>query len=196
MNSTPSETFYQKTFSEKREYVLNDEGVELHIQNWQGEFRESFSFEQISRKNRQVHHRDENHLRFYQWCGRLSLVGLVFVAFGLVSIAVPMALFTSTLLFFLFYRLGGRHFILLETYDAQPLYFLKNRDSKQKELEKFLGLVYIRRDAYLRQRYFHVNRENTPEQEKQRLEWLRTEDVITPNEFEDAVFKLDFGFKL
>ncbi len=92
------------------------------------------------------------------------------------------------------HRLSGAKYLAFESYDGESLLFLENKDKKEREA--FLNKLWARRDVYLRKNYFKVNRENSVDSEKQRLEWLKVEKVITPVEFEDALFELEFGFKL
>ncbi len=196
MTDSPNMTlkFSQSRFGEKKDFSLTSDELQVFTKQFKNESQQVFTFESISRKSQIFQQKNPVNHSFFQILSRLTLLSLVFSIFEISTNQISLALFTSSLIFFLMHRLSGAKYLAFESYDGESLLFLENKDKKEREA--FLNKLWARRDVYLRKNYFKVNRENSVDSEKQRLEWLKVEKVITPVEFEDALFELEFGFKL
>jgi hypothetical protein len=186
----------QRRWSEFREFILNDEGLEVTVSDSQGRYAEFIPFEQVSLSNRTLERRQAINLIFAQISLRLSLVLLAISFIKIIDFRFFLLGLGIGALFKLIHLYDVRKYLIVDLLDRPTPLFFMNHKGQIDSVSRFLDEVYQRRNQVLRLKYFFVNKENTPEIEKQRLEWLHSEKVISKVEYEDALFELDFGFKI
>ncbi len=84
----------------------------------------------------------------------------------------------------IFYKIRTTHFSLLRSWEWNILII------KDKNHDFVLASILDARKKLLREKYYSINRDNLPENELNKFEFLRDERVITDDEFKEISEKL------
>jgi hypothetical protein len=176
---------HQKTWLEKRSFVLLPNKLKLYLKDVQGEYENYISYEKI-KGEAQIRSRKNQ---------KLFLITLVSTSFTICILLQSVmlksgfrhAIFPSivALLFAILYHVKKEDHIVVETVDRQRIIFLRNKPNR-KALEVFLHQLWLQRNQYLRKKYFYISQSQDVQQQTERLRWLLEEKVITKTEFKFA----------
>lgn len=83
---------------------------------------------------------------------------------------------------FLVFRLVKTEYIGLPLDDEEAIFFLRNHPSEM-EVQQFFDAIYQARREFIRKEFFFIDYEGERRSELSRMKWLRTENIISENEY-------------
>lgn len=83
---------------------------------------------------------------------------------------------------FLVFRLVKTEYIGLPLDDEEAVFFLRNHPS-EIEVQQFFDAIYQARRDFIRKEFFFIDYEGERRAELSRMKWLRTENIISENEY-------------
>ena len=176
---------HQKSWLEKRSFILLPNELKLHFKDAQGEFENYISYEKL-KSQAQIRSR-RNHKLFFITLMAIGFTISILLQSILVGNGFRHAIFPSLvgLISAILYKVKKQEYIIVETVDRKKIIFLRNKPNR-KALENFLDRLWIQRKKYLREKYFYINYSQDTQQQTERLRWLLEQKVITKTEFKFA----------
>lgn len=184
----------QKQFFEKRNFALTDTGLDTYCKDTDGEYTNSFGYENIVFKQKLRLHSEQN-----KWALKIGFAIFVIsvisagrkIANGvapeiwLKNFAFDMCLVAFDL-FYHFYKL--RRYWLLAVNDEKYIFFLRGKKFDEA-VKTFIADLFENQKEYYRSKYFFIDEDTPFENEKEKLKWLKENEFITAQEYEEILNK-------
>jgi hypothetical protein len=176
---------HQKTWLEKRSFVLLPNQLKLYLKDVQGEYENYISYEKI-KGEAQIRSRKNQRL-FFVTLIATSFTICILLQSAMLNSGFEQAILPSiiALIFAILYHAKKQDHIIIETVDRKRIIFLRNKPNRQA-LDNFLNQLWLERKKYLREKYFYISHSEDAQQQTERLRWLLEEKVITNTEFKFA----------
>lgn len=184
MMETPKELTQRKGWIRKECHIIPD-GLHFHSRILHEEADVQIPFTRILSRGKLLH-RTEHYPLILQITAFLVAVGVLRSAIIYPS-NLDFALGTGTILLlgllgFLVFRLVKTEYIGLPLDEEEAIFFLKNHPS-DVEVEQFFDAIYQARKNFIRKEFFFIDYEGERRTELSRMKWLRTENIISENEY-------------
>ena len=176
---------HQKSWLEKRSFILLADRLKLCFKNTKGESESYISYEKL---------KTEAQICSYQ---NPKFFFIALMALGFTICLMLQGIFSDgefnyaifpciiAFVFAVLYKVKKQEFIVLETVDHYKIIFLRNK-LNHRALDAFLDRLWIQRKRYLRKKYFYINYDRDIQQQTERLRWLLEQKVITKTEYKFA----------
>lgn len=178
----------QKSIFERREFKITKTGLDTYTKDYEIESTNSWDFDNFEKKTRIY---TEKNFKFLK-AGLITVLvgvvrGLLFLNDDLTrSLVSGILIIMIGLILITYYFISQKKYLLLHMDNDQQLFVMYNKPNK-KEFDEFIHTFYKRRADYFRENYFYIDLEGEKEKQIQRLKWLRGENIISENEYEEAV---------
>jgi len=188
------EEFFQKTLFLKKRFIFKENGVDIEFSDRDGDFSMFIGFDRIaSRNNVRINtKRKRLVLRYGLLAAALILArGLLTINtdFKTTIVVIALAVFIAGGAYAYYYFTQLKYYSVgLE--DKKIFMVIYNKPSIA-EAKEFLDELFERRKQYYRDEYFYINYENTKKSEADKMKWLRSEDVISDNEFNVVIDEIN-----
>ena len=176
---------HQKTWLQKRSFILLPNKLKLHFKDVQGEHENYISYEKLKTEAQIRSHKNEKLLFLMAMAIGFTIcifLQTIISNTGFVHIIFPSLI---TLILVVLYRIKKQEYIIVETVDRKQVVFLNNKPNR-KALEKFLDRLWLQRKRYLREKYFYISHSQDVQQQVERLRWLLEQKAIDRTEFKFA----------
>lgn len=176
---------HQKTWLEKRSFILLPNQLELHLKDIQGKHANYVSYEKL--KSQAQIRSQRNYQLFFLTSAAVGFTICILLQTIMLSNGFAKAILACfiTLILAILYKVKKQEYIIVETIDCQKIIFLRDKPNRQA-LENFLDQLWIQRKRYLREKYFYINHNQDIQQQTERFRWLLEQKVITKTEFKFA----------
>lgn len=186
--------FYQKTFFLKKKFTFKDDGIDVAFKDSDGEFSLFIAFDRIlPRENMRIFLSQKKRvLRI-----GLLLAGLTFLR-GIIAVNIdkntPFAMVATALVIaavtYGYYRLTRVKYYAIALEENKRFQVLYETPSHEAVLN-FIDELFRRRKEYYKNQYFFIDYENERKKEIEKMKWLRSENIITENEFNVVVDEIN-----
>lgn len=188
------EQFNQRKLFVKKNFIFKDEGVEMFTKDIDGEYSRFIHYNSMEPRSK---------TRIYtEMFPRILQSGTVICALSIIKgfllsgndiqkniITVLVGLGFGGLTILSYYLIRIKYY-LIELDDETQMFIIYNKPSLQK-MQEFIDEVYERRKQFYRKEYFYVNYKSTIENEIGRMDWLRSENIISENEYNVIVDEIN-----
>ena len=190
-------SFTQKTFGLKKKYTFNEKGIEIEFTDKDGDFSFFINFDNISpRENVRIHtKRKANVLKYGLIIALLTLIRGFLTAktdlqttFIVISLSLLIGIGT-----YVYYHLTKMKYYSVGLEDGKITRILYNKPTVEGA-EEFIDEIFKRRKQYYRDNYFKIDYENEKQSELDKIKWLKSENIITENEFNVVVDEINEKF--
>ena len=173
---------HQKTWLEKRSFILLPNKLKLHLKDVRGEYENYISYEKL-KSEAQIRSR-RNQKLFLITLTATSFTICILLQSLLLNTGWTLAIFPGViaLIFTILYKSKKQDYVIIETNDRQKIVFLRDKPNR-RTLEIFLDRLWLQRKRYLREKYFYIDRDRDMTQQIERLRWLFEQKAITKTEF-------------
>ncbi|QBN17973.1 hypothetical protein [Flavobacterium nackdongense] len=190
-------SFTQKTFGLKKKYTFKEKGLEIEFTDKDGDFSFFINFDNISpRENVRIHtKRKTNVLKYGLIIALLTLIRGFLTAktdlqTTLIVISLSLAIGVGT---YIYYHLTKMKYYSVGLEDGKITRILYDKPTIEKA-EEFIDEIFKRRKKYYRDNYFKIDYENEKQSELDKIKWLKSENIITENEFNVVVDEINEKF--
>lgn len=179
------EEFYQKKLFLKKKFTFKENGIDIAFTDKDGDFSLFIKFDRISpRENVRINtKRKAIILRFGLLAAFLTLSRGFLTANTNIKttiLIVLVSLFIAGATYAYYYLTQLKYFSVgLE--DNKSFMVIYNKPSVEQAKE-FIDEIFVKRKAYYRNQYFHIDYENSKKSEIEKMQWLKSEDIISDNE--------------
>ena len=181
------ESLYQKTFLLKKTFTFLENGLDITTKNSKGESTIFINFDRTSKRGR---------LRVTitkkPYVVRFGLIFLLLTLSRLfaknsensteVVITVLLIAALIGLATFILYRLTTLKYYAIDLEDGKIFFVIYNAPDKQT-VNEFIDEIYERRNKYYKDKYFKIDYDNARNDELNKMNWLKSEGIISENEF-------------
>jgi hypothetical protein len=179
------ENFKQHKYFTRKTFTFKDDGVEMFTKEMDGEYSKLIHYDDMKpRSESRIY--TEKYPKFLQ-------TGLVITAIGLIRaltvtedvwrmiLALTISAIIGLIVVGLYYTIHINYY-LIELEDDTQMFIIRDKPN-QKAAEEFIDLVFEKRKAFYRDKYFYINYEGDKEKELNRMFWLKSEKLISNNEY-------------
>lgn len=188
------EKLHQNRFYIKKSYLIKEAGIEYYSRDYEGEFTKFVSYKDIKARSL-CRLYTESYPKIIQAATVLFVAGCIRLIFSndaylFNSLVISFSIiFLSALTFYAYFATKTRYY-LIELEDDTQLFVLYNSPSVE-EMNRIIDTIYAARKNNYRANYFYINYKNSKSDELNKMEWLRSEDLITPSEYEVVVEEIE-----
>lgn len=189
--------FFQKNFFIKKKFTFTENGIDQEFSDNDGTFSLFVRYEDIlSKEYVKVNTKKKgNVLKFGLLISLLTLLRGFIIGKSdwqttVIVVILSLLIALGTYLYYsltkeIYYSIRMKEKFFQVLYDKpSPL-----------EAKKFVDEIFERRKKYFRDKYFIVNNKNYKEDEIDKFEWLKSENFITVQEYNDSLNKINSEFK-
>lgn len=191
------EEFFQRKLFLKKKFSFKENGIDIAFTDKDGDFSLFIKFDRISsRDNVRIHTKRKSLvLRFGLLAAFLTLArGFLTaktdikttIAIVFVSLFIAGATYT-------YYYLTQLKYFAVGLEDNKSFMVIYGKPSVEKA-EEFIDEIFERRKEYYRNQYFYIDYENEKKSEIEKMKWLRSEDIISENEFNVVLDEINENF--
>ncbi len=190
-------SFTQKTFGLKKKYTFKEKGLEIEFTDKDGDFSFFINFDNISpRENVRIHtKRKANVLKYGLIIALLTLIRGFLTAktdlqttFIVISLSLAIGIGA-----YVYYYLTKMKYYSVGLEDGKITRILYDKPTVE-EAEEFIDEIFKRRKQFYRDNYFNIDYENDKQSELNKIKWLKSENIITENEFNVVVDEINEKF--
>ncbi len=184
----------QKKLFVSKHFRLTKDGIDFKSKDFDGEFSKFIPFKDIEPRIQ---------CRIYtEKFPKLLQGGLVIATIGLLrslmnvndDLQKTLIIFSIAIIFGLLtvlaYFIIQIKYFLIELEGDTQLFFILDNPTKE-EMQQFIDLIYDKRKENYREQYFYINYNNTKDEETGKMNWLKSEEIISTNEYNVVIDEIN-----
>lgn len=186
----------QSKFFTKIKLELKEDGIQSYLKEFGAEYDKFIPYRKIEPKNK-CRTYTETFPKIYQiGLGLCAITALKYLfsnkESGVLIIATTIG-FGIGLLCLASYFIIKIKYLVIELEDETQLLIIDNKPNKE-EAKNFLNAVFEHRKENYRKNYFYINYDNDKEDEIGKMNWLKSEEIITNNEYQVVLEEIEDKF--
>jgi purine-cytosine permease-like protein len=183
--------FSQNKFFVKKSFLFKDDGVEMFTKEIDGEYSKFIQYSvMLSRSNTRIY--TEKFPRILQAGIIISAFSVIRIMFGASDSGLMIGgiFFGMGILAILAYFIFRIKYYLVELEDNTQMFIILNQPSEEK-MQAFVDELYSRRRNFYRENYFYINYKKSREDQINKMDWLKSENIITDNEYNVVIDEIN-----
>lgn len=178
----------QKRFWEKKSFKLTDEGIEIYNYDFESEFTNFFSYEDIEYGAKPRLHTVKQSL-FILFGGFSFILAILTFPFSRDIkikdwVCLLLLILLGMIMFGLFFFCRRKYYILNKADDSSMGFFFMQSKPNEATVNSFFSDLFENQREYYRRKYFLIDKDENLEDELKKMKWLRNKNIITQSEYE------------